>query len=272
MVCDRFSTSLTLVSEALALRWYVTGTLRGNYAPPALRSLPLTERGQWDYVCKNIGGKYAKYVYVYKWIDSCEVYLMSSSVTPGESSVVRRVPGELVKKSFIAPTVAVEFNTRMGGVDAADARRSAYTVDRRRTRKWTTKVYFFTIDVAANNAYVMLSKALNDEAVSVRKVKGVQRCSRQRFHEALARQLIEKGLGKSIEGAMAADMIPSGQHLPVHSFGVDDNPRRLCCCMKDCGSRTSIMCEACHVAYCLRTESNCFYKHCVGRFPEKNKE
>lgn len=261
MVVDRFSTKEALCVEAYKRGWLVTGTVGKQYVPAEAKEIAVNERGDWGHVSKNVGARHVKNLVCYKWVDNGTVYLMSTAVYPNAASVERKCPGELVKKEFSAPTVAVEFNGKMGGVDAADARRSAYTSDRRRTKKWTTKFWYFSVDVAANNAYVLASKVCSADLSSRRKRSGVYFVERQAFQMAIARGLITRGLnGQTIEEKQAEDNV-RGLHLPKYERTDGGDPKRLSCQFDGCSARPSSRCSTCGVVLCCRAGQNCHYEY-----------
>jgi hypothetical protein len=152
---------------------------------------------------------------------------------------------------------AVFFNNAMGGVDAADARMAAKTTNRPRTRKWTTKVWFYVVDVACNNAYVLLSKFGTDVHECVKNFCGKRSVDRQFFTETLSRELIERGLGSTIEDVQAVGGRGTA-HCPVQVDGRGDGAKRGYCSFDGCGKRSVNTCSICGVTLCYTAARNCF--------------
>ena len=151
----------------------------------------------------------------------------------------------------------------MGGVDLFDQCRAAYTTDQARSAKWTTKVFFFCLDVAVVNSYVLARTSDGAAPQSRRKSGNTRVVERRQFQRRLAIGLIALGLGKDTD-ALIAELEGTG---PVSNHGknpclpghVDGGARPRCAQCKT--AQTRWRCETCDVALCLTADSTCFRDH-----------
>ena len=220
-----------------------TGTWRSNHRVPKefmSDNLPL-ERGQWCWASKD--GLFA-----YVWMDSSRVYFLSTLIAPYESPVMRRQSGVVGRLSVPAPYVATVYNQTMNGVDLADQRRAVRTTNRR-ARKWWHSIWWWTVDTALFNAYVIwtaLDKARGKHAFTW-------------FCEQVAAEMLDLGdvdlvRPKKKVRHSDADFPPITKYAPTHRhLPVTLDSRGRCpVCWREAGKevRTKVHCETCHVALC----------------------
>ena len=94
------------------------------------------------------------------WHDKRPVVILSSDVSPEETTEVRRrtkaPPHQKVVK---VPTQVHEYNMYMGGVDLSDQLRGYYPPGRT-AKKWWKYLFWYCLDTCICNAYLLGSKHL----------------------------------------------------------------------------------------------------------------
>lgn len=94
-------------------------------------------------------------VWAVSWRDTKVVNFLTNkpeSSTPAVQPTVSRGKG-VRQQDVFCPSVAVEYNTFMGGVDRADHLRGTYEFGRRRM-KWWQPLFFWGIETCMTNAYI----------------------------------------------------------------------------------------------------------------------
>ncbi|KAF6210263.1 hypothetical protein GE061_013367 [Apolygus lucorum] len=146
---DNFYNSVELASSLLDQQTYVTGTLRPNRKnnPRDLAACKL-KRGESTQRWSQQG------INVTKWKDKREVWTISSEFS-GDMVTVSARRGTAQK-----PSVVVEYNKRMGGIDQVDQNLSYYTAPHR-SIKWYKKLGLHLIelihmlDLTVSNAWLL---------------------------------------------------------------------------------------------------------------------
>merc|ERR1719378_369206 len=88
------------------------------------------------------------------WGDVGNVKLMSNFHGPAFAKLWRREKGKRDKAERDAPTVAIEYNLYMGGTDGFDFYRGMRST-RRASKKWWHTLFYFYLDAAMINAWVL---------------------------------------------------------------------------------------------------------------------
>ena len=92
---------------------------------------------------------------VLAWKDKRVVKAISTKHDASTTTVTRRKKrGGGVMEEVTKPTCIVDYNKRMSGVDGLDQMISYYPFTRK-SLKWTTKVFFYLIEISVHNAYVL---------------------------------------------------------------------------------------------------------------------
>lgn len=187
-----------------------------------------------------------------KWMDVREVSLCSSvhPVFSGDT-MDRCVSGNGQKQnvSILRPTAVTEYKKYIGAVDASDQMIGTSAVHRK-TRRWTTTLFQYLVDIAATNSFVIHK----DRCASTQQ----KPMTRQRFQEELSAHLL------GVELKRGPPMPPGQKHLPVPTRTEHNEPhkagqgRRRC---RVCHRSTAWMCEDCDVGLCLQPDRNCFWWH-----------
>lgn len=247
---DNLYTSPGLFAELRVQGFGACGTLRLNRrgVPPEVkkslkkgekRAIPLDES-----------------MNVVQWHDKRLVSLLSTIHGDDTVSVERRsrhaVGGhEVVEK----PEAITEYNKYMGGVDRGDQLLSYYGFPHR-TVKWWRRAFFFLVDVAIVNSYIMYCEQSRG-----------RRMSHELFRLELAKELISAGSDTS-------QTHPQPSHGPRHQpqqplarlterhfpgqFEKSANGRQIQRCCAVCSSRkgrgkktTTFFCKQCDMPMCI---------------------
>lgn len=215
------------------------------------------KKGKWKWrVKKNVGFAV--------WKDTKQVNVVSTAFHPKEKRNCNRTQKDGSKKSIRCPLLIPEYTKRMGGVDRFDQLRTHYAVGRR-SRKWWTRIFYFFIDVAITNAYLIYKTNTRVHSVM----------SQKEFRIALSRELVDnqtfrkrsfqtmpkhitkkkKRVEESDERQKRLYGVPEdvryqklGDHWPIE---IDTYKRCRYCSTKINNKRSKIECERCKVALCI---------------------
>lgn len=212
---------------------YANGTWRGNYeCPDEIKALAVPVDGR-NYACMYNS---TTRTWGYKVVDGGNAfYLLSSAYPPHDAVSRRRASGQAEPVERNLGNAVAKYNADMGGVDADDQMRAAYTT-KRRDYKWTGAVFSWVIDRAALQGYV---------------------CHRETgwrgTHEAWLNTLVKELY--HTHGARPSTV----RHLPVSSSVVDYLPDSGGVCVR-CSARVTTYCTACRKYLCISKRS-CFFEH-----------
>ena len=84
--------------------------------------------------------------------------------------VMKRPKGAKEKKSTPCPSMIVDYNQNMGGVDLTDQYLSYYYLTTKRTLKWWKKVFWRLIDICVLNSWVIYRSNFPDSTVNTHKL------------------------------------------------------------------------------------------------------
>lgn len=151
----------------------------------------------------------------------------------------------------------------MGAVDKYDHCREIYTTDQRSTRKWTTKIFFFVLDTATVNSYVLCKLYQSGNLSSRRQSVGKTVIDRQLFQRALGIGLVCRGKGWDVddfESKWRAGSVPDAGTGPscFPELIPDDGRLR---CHEHRNLNTRYRCGVCLTPLCLNKDRNCFRDH-----------
>ena len=245
MYFDNFFSSPALLRELNALGTYACGTLRSNRKdfPRELKQYlkkGLANRG--DFVSKQSG-----YLSVHLWQDNRPVVLISSNTSPTEVSTVERKLKNGTQTTVSCPKAVTEYNKYIGGVDRNDQLRKYYGI-RLKGRKCYKYIWWFLVDVAITNAFI-LNK--NDTNMTLTSLKD--------FRVALAKELIGSYMSRKRRGRQPNNSTHiqfSAAHYPKRS----DVRRRCDLCLKSKQRHeTTWYCDTCNVFLCHNgKDDDCF--------------
>ncbi len=145
----------------------------------------------------------------------------------------------------------------MGGVDLSDQMRQYYCV-RLKCRKFYKYIFWFTFEVALNNAYILFRSAhQNDDTL--------KRFNYLKFRGELAKELIGTYNSRKIRGRPSHTVTPSVtspsflKHFPVKA---DKRSKCSFCYRKKSLKWTQWICKECGKYFCHtgKPESDCYMK------------
>ena len=141
------------------------------------------------------------------------------------------------------PPVAQDYMTAMGGVDRAYQQRSFFATKILRLKKWWCSLFFFMLDVAAENSRVLLG--FNDG-----------RECRYLLAKSLAGLSDEDGQiiqQRSLRGEHTSDFL--GDDVETENGSRTRHQRKRSCY---CQKKAPYKCIECGVALCSNYNSSCF--------------
>lgn len=271
---DNFYTSPALFQSLYDREIYACGTLRaGRRGFPADIRIDNPRQHDRGYSKWAMSGP----ILGQSWLDTKPVYFLSTihqpehnPDTPAEERVVKRRGGQR-GIDVPCPPLLRDYNIGMGGVDFNDRQRKFYNLGRRSYR-WYRRIFFYLLEVAAHNTYVLRRKAVPKKHTD-------EDNGPLAFRMDLVTQLIgearaEKNVGRP-RMTDAPRLSNVGMHTPiilekslvckVCSKVVSENYRRQ---YQDTPkdrrprvpyvSRSQIGCEECDVPLCLTKDRNCF--------------
>lgn len=246
IVMDNFFSSCSLFESLLKRENFACGTVKKNSKglPDFMRKNKQIEksmaRGEFQFGVKN---KTA----AVKWMDRKAVCFLSSAHSPRKVSTVLRRQRNGARIEVGCPEVVKVYNQTMGGVDKFDQLRECYAIGRRSV-KWWHRIFYYLIDLAIVNSYVMWKNKSVDPT----------KCHQLDFRINLARQLINGFSSRKNRGRPPnyfKQTVPDsirvsnvGNHMPEKP----GNSRRCkLCAAKKVQKRTLFICSCCKVPLCI---------------------
>ena len=92
------------------------------------------------------------------WMDRKMVMVMSTNCQPSSCGTVSRKQRDGTSLEVPCPESIISYNKFMGGVDRGDQLRGYYRC-RSRSRKFYKYIFFFLLDVAITNAYILMKSS-----------------------------------------------------------------------------------------------------------------
>lgn len=144
---DRYYTSLPLAQELLKLNIHTTGTIQNNrkFIPDSIKKPKFSQNN--TFACRS------ENLLLLAWKDKRVVTILSSWDVSGTQPINRRVRGGNIQV-IDKPTVIVNYNKYMGGVDRADSYSASYCF-LRKSLKWWRKLFFWGLELCSVNAYLL---------------------------------------------------------------------------------------------------------------------
>ena len=204
----------------------------------------------------------------YAWKDRRMVYFLTTAhVAQAAEDVTIERRGEMGQKLQVkCPPLLPDYQKFMRGVDHGDQLISQYNAGRR-SKKWWRREFFYLLEVAILNAYILEGSFDQRHNQIGRKKRDLLA-----FRIELAEALIGTFRGKRRAGQPRivsddARLKPELHHLPEHSPVARDC---VVCCKRgevqmmertEYRHRTHIVCSACKVYLCVNKERDCFKKY-----------
>jgi len=182
---DNAFTSVAMLKYVKEKKVNFAGTTRTTYGFPAdliVDDLPMGEF-KWA-MCEP--GLLAAF-----WSDVGFVKLMSNHHTPTSGHVLRKVAGQSDREERGAPTVAVEYNDKMGGVDLKDFMRGLFTTQRR-SKKWWKTLWYWCLDSSMYNGFCLYKWCYfqyHNKVCKMRFKRYIRLCLKEVFGTRLTRML-----------------------------------------------------------------------------------
>ena len=177
---DRFYTGFDLSMELLKMNVYLTGTVMKNrkHLPANVKKLKQKKHEVTTFVHNDT-------VMVLGWQDKRQVLMLSTYHDAATETVQQRTRSGV--QEIVKPTVIVNYTRRMGAVDRADHYCASYGF-MRKSLKWWRKVFFWLLEVAVVNSYILFKHNQTDKTIRhlkyrknlIRQLVGSQRHIAQR--------------------------------------------------------------------------------------------
>ncbi|CAG9118015.1 hypothetical protein JYU34_008976 [Plutella xylostella] len=260
---DNFFTSCKLVDVLYENGIFSIGTVRKTRKglPEFMKEKPTNKR---EKLAKNeFAALTSEPIVAVKWLDTKEVTVLSSAHKSSEVTTVKRTQKDGTKKEVFCPKAIADYTLYMGGVDHFDHFRSSYPTGRK-SRKFWMRLFFFMLDAAIINSYIIYL------------TKHPQRVSSHRdFRLRLARALIGDFTCKKQRQIIFKNKRGGNFGVPdeirLQSVGIhfpeaqDTYKRCKFCSTKKETKRSNIKCSCCGVSLCTK---GCFKKFHMALNPE----
>ena len=237
--CDNFFTSVHLAADLLEHGTNLVGTTRPNrvdFPREAINKEAVDGDSRGIAVSTILDNK----VHCYVWLDNKPVFFVD---TLYDDTVYTTVPKGLPDGSRVqitCPRGVKAYNEHMGGVDLADQMRRFYTCTHKSSRRWYLRLFWFLLDLAIDNAFILECCSLPTRS---------RRKSKQ-FRKELATHLLGLHSSRQHAGRQAQNAPRLVQrHFPKY-LGTDG--RCVVCSTGDARKRTRYGCEDCgNVRLCV---------------------
>ena len=163
--CDNFFSSPSLAFELLLRNTYMIGTCREKRkgVPATIKDRmkkSRTPRGASvsDFAVDANGSRLQPEVHCFFWMDKKAVGLINTITPPDVFATVIRHDSRGQDLEIQCPMAVKKYNQYMGGVDLADNLRKTYSCSRKGI-KWYMRIFYYLIDTAAVNAFILYKEA-----------------------------------------------------------------------------------------------------------------
>ncbi|CAB3242136.1 unnamed protein product [Arctia plantaginis] len=252
---DNFFTSCKLVDVLYQNGIFSTGTVRKTRRglPEFMKEKPHSKK---EKLAKNeFCAMTSEPIVAVKWLDTKEVTVLTSAHKQSEVAIIKRTQKDGSKKEVFCPKAIADYTLHMGGVDHFDHFRSSYPTGRK-SRKFWMRLFFFMLDAAVINAYILFLS------------KHAQRDSAHReFRLRLARELIGSFTCKKQRPIIFKNKKGGNFGVPdeirLQSVGIHfpeaQQTYKRCkfCSTRKETKRSNIKCSFCGVSLCVK---GCFKK------------
>ena len=242
---DNFFSSPDLFSDLLDMGVLACGTVRSTRRgmPADVGNAKLKEQG--SFIQRQKGPLLAT-----AWLDKKTVNLLSTNLeNPAETTTVRRKQKDGRSKEVRCPGVVKDYTEFMNGVDRADQLRATYSMGRK-CLKWWRYLFWFLVDVATVNSYVLMKESPAHQLTT--RTGRLKQRNQLEFRQDLSKQLIG-GLRKPArKRSFAASNMNADQSITTQHWPTKMNARRTCkWCSKKRRTETIYRCEQCQVNLCV---------------------
>ncbi|GFS46856.1 chimeric ERCC6-PGBD3 protein [Trichonephila inaurata madagascariensis] len=232
------------------------GTIRTN-RKNVPKSLPLDENMQRG----DIHAESSSGISFIKWMDIKSVHMLTNFISPERNGTVkRRHAGTAEKVNVTCPEVVICYNKHRGGVDLMNQRKACYEVNRKVKIKYYLRLFFYLLDIALNNAYVVyvkLHEAQRMEGPLLSSLEYRQHIARGLINNYTCRQRPRPAVVSTEKQRIGTKRI-----LPEHNMQKVEKMKRCANCAKRRKeNRTNNVCTVCNVHLCFTVKRNCFVEY-----------
>lgn len=252
VVFDNFFTSFDLMKFLRTNNLFSVGTVRINKKelPPDMKKKQKMQRGEHKSFSKEN-------VAAILWQDNRTVAMLTTAHNPDELITVSRTEKNGSKVNVSCPKAIKDYTAYMRGVDRFDQLKESYSVSRR-SRKYWFRLFYFLLDAALVNAYVLFSVYNAGSRTSMKHID---------FNKHVAEHLIGNFSSRKKNGFSSAYYMNKNYTANQKSIGVPPEIRfsnvgchlpvelpayRRCrlCSTAQHDKRSKISCTACKVPLC----------------------
>ena len=177
---DNYFTSVALLLHLFENKTFACGTVRNNRRglPEEMKSSKCVKKsGDTRRWYKRIGEKteddnleddeyyHTGNLQAVAWFDRRKVTVLTTANDNKDGEAVRYGPGGVVKARYPKPQAICDYSHGYNGVDKHDQMRSYYGCQLK-FRKWWKHVFFFCLDTAAVNAYLLYKTVCHGKPIS----------------------------------------------------------------------------------------------------------
>ncbi|XP_063219616.1 piggyBac transposable element-derived protein 4-like isoform X1 [Bacillus rossius redtenbacheri] len=243
---DRFFSSFSLVKKLLLKGCFNCSTIlqTKKFFPKDLfkndKNLTL---GEYDYVSTRDMG-------LVKWKDrgTKSVCIVSSMDDPSETCSISRKNIHGQKYQLLCPVAVALYNKYMGGVDLFDQLTSYYNIQWK-SRCWWVKVFYYLIDAAVVNSYILYKLEMNKlQKKTVTHLMFRSQLADQLIGEFCSRVTKKKNvvITKKKFNLSPIVTVPNTEgHLPIKGTSRCAN-----CSTRNKPVQSNLVCKMCDVALC----------------------
>ena len=198
------------------------------------------------------------------WIDKRSIYFLSTfhraEASGSQQPFVKRRKFDGTQENVVCPPLLPDYQEYMRGVDRGDQLHTYYNIGRRST-KWWKRIFFYIVECAILNAYV-LDKYINpsEHASLGRKKKDTLGFRLELIASLIGQFSSRKRLGRP--RSQIHDQ-PSRLNLTLGHWPVFSELKARCIVCSAAGQRheTYVQCSLCQVPLCVTRGKDCFKKY-----------
>lgn len=250
---DNYFTSVDLMKKLKDKGVNACGTVKPSRRDlPTFKSSKTMSRGDTEIFTSNTG------ISATKWRDKKDVFLLTNFHDPKEMSEVARKEKDGTRKLYPCPISIIEYNNNMNSVDKFGQLLALYKLDRR-SKKWWHRIFFYFLDAAVVNSYLLykaLQKSIKLKEFKIQCVQGL-----------LAARLVERKRASTSQSPLQIKKSKPTVSVEIRRKESSHQPqrgtRRRCalCTTKAKEALTDWVCSVCQVPLCLGKSKECFQKY-----------
>ena len=233
--CDNYFTSIHLAADLLEHGTNLVGTTRPDrtgFPKETINKGAVAGRSRGTAISKILDNK----IHCFVWLDSKPVFFVDTLFGCSSLTTVPRGLSDRTCIQVTCPQAVKAYNENMGGVDLADQMRRFYTCTHRSSRRWYLRLFWFLVDLAIDNAFIL-------ESFKPDRTPAQHRCKNKDFHTELATELLSKYSSRQRSGRQVqnAPARLSQRHFP-DNLGICN---QCVVCKEHTRKRTKFGCKDC---------------------------